>query len=479
VLAANRTGEGMENEIKRYIIAAWLLLVVAISVFIIAIVVRQDRLIRQQSRDEAYALFESVALSRNWNSEHGGVYVYKRAGVVSNPYLENPGIKDDDNSTVTLPNTKNMSHEISELASEGGKFIFHITSLKYKYPDNAPDEWETKALREFENGVDEVSGDVEIGGKRYFRLMRPILYEPSCIGCHQGQGYKVGDVRGGISVTMPDDVNHREMRRNAIGLASAGLVLVAILIFVLYYFVWRLMDRLARQKAELVVLNDAKDKFLGMAAHDLRSPLTVVFGYTELLEDMVPEGRKNELVEGINNSVTKMLGLINDLLDISKIRSGKLDLNREDVQVAPFVRDCATISEILCGNKGIKLRLTLPDENLAARFDRSRMHQVIDNLMANACKFSNAGSEVELGARSSAGSLEIWVEDHGIGISPDELGLVFDEFRMVSSRPTGGESSHGLGLAIVKKLVELHGGTVVVDSRLGEGTKFTITLPLT
>jgi len=468
----------MENDVKRYIIAAGLVLVAALGVFIVLMVKRQDRLIRQQSRDEAYALFESVVLARRWNASHGGVYVYKREGVVSNPFLKNPDIKDTKGNTYTLKNPASMTREISELAKEEGKFIFHITSLKLKNPANAPDGWERKALHEFEKGVEEVSGEVKIGGKRYFRLMRPLYYEKSCVECHKGQGYDVGDVRGGISVTMPDDAHFREMRRNAIGMAVAGLSLVVTLLLVLYFFVWRLMVRLARKKAELELMNEEKDRFLGMAAHDMRSPLSVVTGYTELLGDLVPGGSSNELIEGIDRSVSNMLVLINNLLDISKIRSGRLDLNKEEVAVAPFLRDCATINEMLCGKKGIDLRLVIPGEELRAYFDRGRMHQVLDNLLANACKFSSPETEVTLGAMKSGGSLVIWVEDQGIGIDPAELRLVFDEFKVTSSRPTAGESSHGLGLAIVKRLVELHGGSVVVDSTKGKGTKFTSTLPL-
>lgn len=331
---------------------------------------------------------------------------------------------------------------------------------------------------QFEKGAQEVSEAVDIGDRHYFRLMRPLYVEESCLQCHAEQGYKVGDIRGGISVSLPDDERFKELRQNTLAMLAVSLGLVLSLAAVLYFFVWRLMDRLSRQKAELVLLNETKDRFLGTAAHDLRSPLTVMTGYIELFEMADTKAGRAELLAGMSRSVGNMLSLINNLLDISKIRSGKLDLIPEDVEVGMFIRDCANSTGMLCRKKDINLTLSLPDGAMMARFDRQRMGQVLDNLLSNACKFSMPGSEVIMGADRAGDSLRLWVEDHGVGIDEKEIQNVFDEFKRTSSRPTGGESGHGLGLAIVKRMVELHKGRVEVASRRGVGTKFTITLPL-
>jgi len=468
----------MEKEIKVRIIWACALLLVVLGALMVWMTMRQNRLILEQSREQADALFESVVLTRRWNAEHGGLYVYKTPGAVSNPYLKKPDIVDTAGKVYTLKNPAMMTKEISALAAERGRFAIHITSLNLKNPENAPDPWERSALMQFEKGAQEVSEAVDIGDRHYFRLMRPLYVEESCLQCHAEQGYKVGDIRGGISVSLPDDERFKELRQNTLAMLAVSLGLVLSLAAVLYFFVWRLMDRLSRQKAELVLLNETKDRFLGTAAHDLRSPLTVMTGYIELFEMADTKAGRAELLAGMSRSVGNMLSLINNLLDISKIRSGKLDLIPEDVEVGMFIRDCANSTGMLCRKKDINLTLSLPDGAMMARFDRQRMGQVLDNLLSNACKFSMPGSEVIMGADRAGDSLRLWVEDHGVGIDEKEIQNVFDEFKRTSSRPTGGESGHGLGLAIVKRMVELHKGRVEVASRRGVGTKFTITLPL-
>lgn len=468
----------MEKTPGRSIIFAWLVLAVVLCSLMVWMTIRQSRFIREQSREQADALFESIVLARRWNAEHGGLYVYKAPGVASNPYLKNPDITDTSGRVYTLKNPALMTKEISLLAAERGRFAVHITSLNLKNPDNAPDPWEREALMQFEKGVPEVTEVVDADGKHYFRLMRPLFVEKSCLQCHEEQGYKVGDIRGGISVTLPDDVHFIALRNNAIAMLGVSLGLVGLLAFVIYFFVWRMTEKLSRQKAELVKLNEIKDRFLGMAAHDLRTPLTVMSGYIELLGMTDTRESQEELADGMNRSVGNMLALINNLLDITKIRGGRLDLQPEDVEVGRFIKECADTTGMLCRKKDIMLTLSLPEEDVVARFDRQRMKQVLDNLLSNACKFSRASTEVVVGARKSGGALEMWVEDHGVGINEDELHYVFEEFKRTSSRPTAGESGHGLGLAIVKRMVELHHGSVEVVSRPGEGTKFTITLPL-
>jgi signal transduction histidine kinase len=223
--------------------------------------------------------------------------------------------------------------------------------------------------------------------------------------------------------------------------------------------------------------NETKDRFIGMAAHDLRNPLVVASGYTELLQGSACDAHQHELIEGISRSTGRMLRLINDLLDISKIKHGRLDLRKAEVDVAGFLRECTELNAAIGAKKGIALKAEAPEGEIRAVFDRERMHQVMDNLINNAFKYSEFGSEVTVGAAPTPEGLVLWVEDQGVGIREDELPLLFDEFAKVSSRPTAGEAGHGLGLAIVKRMVELHGGRVEVKSAPGRGARFTITLP--
>lgn len=468
----------MEKYVSRNIIISWLVIVAVLGAAMMWMTYRQSMLIEQQTKEQAHALFESIVLTRRWNADHGGVYVYKGPGDVSNPYLDDPDITDTKGRVYTLKNPALMTREISAIADKDSRFAFHITSLKLKNPENAPDPWERGALLRFEDGVKEVTESVDIGGKRYFRLMRPLFVEEACLRCHTGQGYMVGDVRGGISVTVPDDEHFAMMKRNSMLMAAVSIAIISTLFIVLYFFVWRMVATLSRQKLELQKLNEQKNRFLGMAAHDLRTPLTVMSGYAELVGLTESEGGREELVEGIQRSIGNMLALINNLLDITKIRSGRLDLDREKIDISELINDCSHTTGMLCEKKGIKLKLGIPADPVVVSIDRQRMKQVLDNLLSNACKFSRPGTVVSLGAKSEGGSLVMWVEDQGVGIDEREIASVFEEFKKTSSRPTGGETSHGLGLAIVKHMVELHGGRIEVKSRLGHGTRFVITLPL-
>jgi signal transduction histidine kinase len=173
-----------------------------------------------------------------------------------------------------------------------------------------------------------------------------------------------------------------------------------------------------------------------------------------------------------------MLGLINNILDVSKIKQGKLELRPDEVDVAGFINSCMKANEFIGSRKNIRLNTSVAEGVGVASFDKERMHQAVDNLLSNAFKYSNPGTTVTLGAERSKDSLKIWVSDQGVGIKEDELDVVFDEFFRTSTRPTGGESSHGLGLAITKKVVEMHGGHISVESKPGKGSVFTITLPL-
>jgi PAS domain S-box-containing protein len=239
----------------------------------------------------------------------------------------------------------------------------------------------------------------------------------------------------------------------------------------------RTEEALVRQHSELEILNETKDRFLGIAAHDLRNPLTVVDVSTQILKKNTTEPIHLTLLNNIGRSTQKMLALINAFLDVSKIQSGKLEIRPEDVDVAQFLRECYDENEMIGRQKGIASVLSVPEDIGYARFDKERMHQAVDNLLSNAFKYSNPNTTVTLGAKRSDRGLEIRVEDQGVGIEDEDLPLLFEEFSKASAQPTGGESSHGLGLAIVKRVVELQGGRIEAKSNPGGGAVFTITLP--
>ncbi len=231
---------------------------------------------------------------------------------------------------------------------------------------------------------------------------------------------------------------------------------------------------------ELVELNALKNRFLGVAAHDLRSPLGVLRGYLRLLSQGVygaPSQQAAALYTRMDRACQRMLGLVDDFLDVSSIESGNLELERVPLDVASFLEERRADSEALAHSKSIAVGLEIEPDLPAADADPRRIDQVLGNLIANALKFSEPQTAITMGARRVADEIELFVSDHGQGIPTDELPLLLSGGR-ASVRPTAGEKSTGLGLVITRRLVEAHGGRLRVESTPGEGSTFRFTLPI-
>ncbi len=240
-----------------------------------------------------------------------------------------------------------------------------------------------------------------------------------------------------------------------------------------------LQRELARRQAELVRLNEQKNEFLGIAAHDLRSPLTVVQGFASLLLNRpeIPAEERNELLTMIMDSVKEMLAMLNNLLSVSAIESGKLRLQPQALDLAEFLERVVRLNRPLAEQKRIALRLELPPALPRVHADPERIQQVMSNLLSNAFKFSRSDTTVTVSAAPiRPDAVEIAVTDQGQGIRADELNRVFMPFQRTSTRATAGEHSTGLGLAICKRIVELSGGQIGVESELGKGSRFYFTL---
>ncbi|MFP5310662.1 MAG: ATP-binding protein [Actinomycetes bacterium] len=240
---------------------------------------------------------------------------------------------------------------------------------------------------------------------------------------------------------------------------------------------------LTKQAAELDRANARKDALLGMAAHDLRSPLTAMTGFTWALRrvlgpDLDPQAAM--LLERIESSTTRMLGLVEDLLETAVLADGTVDLVRGPVDVAALVREVVATHQQGALSKGITLAAATP-ATLVADVDAARLTQVLDNLVANAVKFTppDVGAGVEVTVLQDAGEVLVRVRDEGVGVSDEFLPLLFEPFAHEHGTGTAGEPCTGLGLSITRSLVEAHGGRIEVVSAVGEGTTFVVQLPLT
>ncbi len=229
--------------------------------------------------------------------------------------------------------------------------------------------------------------------------------------------------------------------------------------------------------------NRTKSEFLAKMSHELRTPLNSIIGFTEMMIDDArdpPSQKRARRLEKVHRNSKNLLTLINDILDISKIEADRLTLSREEVDVPRVIRECAESIQPLINSDRVELRCRM-DETAGGGShwtgDSIRLRQIVTNLLSNAAKFTESG-HVELRVKTDAGSLVIEVEDSGIGMAPDHLPAVFDEFEQVDSSSTRRAGGTGLGLSICRKLCGLMGGQVTVASTPGVGSCFTVTLPI-
>ena len=237
---------------------------------------------------------------------------------------------------------------------------------------------------------------------------------------------------------------------------------------------------LERRNAELDAAIREKNQLLGMAAHDLRNPLGIIVGVVDLLREELADSlseENRELFSRVASSAEYMLGLIDDMLDYSKIDAGRLELQLHPVDVTELIRQNLAFNSILASKKGIKLRFDSEGPPPLLNLDSRRIQQVLNNLISNALKFSHGGSTVTVTLACGAPEVTIAVADQGQGIAADELGKLFKPYSRTSTMSTANEKSTGLGLAIVRRIVEAHGGRIRVESELGRGSTFYVSLP--
>lgn len=216
---------------SKFIIGCSLTLTVSLGISFFVFSQRQERLIMQQMENEARILFKQIVITREWIANHDGVFIQRLPWIKPNPYLKDPLIVDDQGRQYVKQTPAMVTKELSRYAKDKGLYWFHITSLKLTNPDNAPDAFEKKALRQFESqAVNELIEVDNIDSSKYLRYISPLYVKPACLQCHAKQGYKVGDVRGAISITLPLDKTYADISANRKVLFIATVLIVITLI---------------------------------------------------------------------------------------------------------------------------------------------------------------------------------------------------------------------------------------------------------
>lgn len=464
----------------------------------------------QVAIEGARNMFRMVVLSRNWNASHGGVYVRVSPRTPPNPYLEHPkrDLKTTDGEHLTMINPAYMTRLIAEMAQANEGAIFRLTSLKPIRPDNRADDWERQALQSFESGSKETWGIVNQDGRRWLRYMAPLSVKAACLDCHAVQGYKEGDIRGGISVSQDYAPiagamahHHREILLMTLA-TFTGVALIA----------WFLLEMLRRRWLELAgkleelaatqgkLLQSEKLAGIGQlaagVAHEINNPVGFVKSNLSTLKDynrqllaLLDTGRKQPLTDDdfaridydyLREDIPVLLAesqdglgrvqkIVADLKDFSRIDHAEMaaaDLNagiestlnvvwNELKYKAEVVREFGELSPVTC---------------IAAQ-----INQVVMNLLVNAAHAIKTRGTITVRTAQVDDFVRIEVCDTGEGIAPEHLGRIFDPF--FTTKPVG--KGTGLGLSLSYDIVTKHGGRIEVDSTVGSGTCFRVFLPLT
>jgi|GEM_PF-171326 diguanylate cyclase (GGDEF)-like protein len=355
------------DKIKKYLAGIFLLIsLIVLSVFG-GFALRSNQLVYDELLSEGRSFFREIVLTREWVASHGGVYVKLEPGMEVNPYLNKiPGlqvvIRGEDGQLLTLKNPALMTREISELAKEKGLFEFKITSLKPLNPHNGPDAFERRSLESFERGFKEQSLVERTDKGAFYRYMAPLRADAPCLRCHASQGYGVGDVRGGISVSIPANESIQNMHMNwlLLALIAFGIILsiFAIIFFISSFFI---KD-----------LRSAEQKLIQMAAHD---PLTNLLNRREGFKRIETEHHR---CIRLNTGLSVMMIDIDHFKRINDTqghRSGDLVIR----EVSHILKNCVRGYDVVCRYGGEEFLIAMPDVALEqAAMTAERIRQVVE-----------------------------------------------------------------------------------------------------
>ena len=428
----------------------------------------------------ARGIFQQIVLTREWNAQHGGVYVPVTRDTQPNPYLpdDRRTVTTLDGMTLTRVNPAFMTRQISEVAARRDGLALHITSLNPLRPENAPTAWEARALADFESGEAEAHGLGTTPAGPVFRYMAPLFVAESCLSCHAKQGYAGGEVRGGISVSLP--AGHFLAAQSAAVGGTAGLYALIWLVGATCTGVGTATILAGKAKAEAA--NRAKTSFMAILSHELRTPLNGVLGMLEILDSTRLDEEQQSLVGDARAAAVAMNAQVQELLELAGLENGQGMLQTTRFDPAQAVEEAVAPLALAARAKGLEFALLaaadLPPELLG---DKARLGRITAILADNAVKFTASGKVTVsvTAAKTAAGAcrLTVAVADTGCGIEADRLAAVFEPFFQAEDVLTRRKPGLGAGLTIARKHAEILGAGLACRSTPGQGSTFTLTAP--
>jgi signal transduction histidine kinase len=456
-------------------------------------------------------IFRMVVLTRSWNAGHGGVYVPVTEKTQPNPYLDRHPRRDlvtRDGQQLTLINPAFMTRQLAEMANIDEGVIFHITSLRPIRPKNVADLWESAALRSFEQGARERIEIVPADAGDQLRYMAPLTVDQTCMACHAQQGYQVGQIRGGISISLP----YAPIRAAIVPVQRQAIISHTLVFVVTSLIGWLLLENLRRRwhdlednlaalkhaheqladskrsieqaRDEAEAASQSKSAFLSTMSHELRTPMNAILGMADLLQDTELNPVQHDHLDTLSQAGSNLMRLLNDIIQYSRLDTE--EANSGHVQTFSPKRLRSEVVAHLSPSariKGLNLfagQTDVPDIRLLGNAER--IATILKRLGENAIKFTDIG-EIELSVEArhtDAGRvmLRYSVRDTGIGMAPEMLTRLFKPFEIADSSTTRRHGGIGLSLATCKRLADSMGATLSVVSAPGSGSVFTLELSL-
>lgn len=494
--------------------ASYLFILYRTSVF-------DEAMILRNAEQQARMLYKQILLTRQWASDHKGLFILKRKGVEINPYLDLPTVKDSSGHTYYMRNPAMITRELSKYARRDGLGHFRVTSLNPINPLNVPDDFERKSLLSFEKDSRENFGVENSAHGRNVRFIAPLMVTKSCLNCHARHGYQAGDIRGGLSITIPINWADNLINKNThslilIGVVSVLLVTVALFLMFESLIVQRI-NRLSRAmdafpddfpeehlmgpvfKDELDSVNDnfilfcdrlktsqndlikaqkqahlnEKMASLGILtagiAHEVNNPLG---GMLNCVKSMTENPEDDEMTRRYLPLIDKGLRQIEQTMR-QLLNFGRTEpLTLREVDIKTLLEECTELLSFKHKNIRFNIEVSVSAHHL---LDAEALKQMIINIGLNAIQAMVEGGDLIIKCKRVDNELVFIFQDSGSGIAEKNLPYIFDPF--FTTKDVG--EGTGLGLAVTYSLVQRMKGKISVDSIEGEGTVFTVRLPVT